>query len=85
MFGKQPILSQQTFSGMASESLSVKRLNIAYGVDKNFLFGACISVTSILENNKNVPLAFHIFSDYSDEDTCKKLNELAVHHLLIYH
>lgn len=80
MFGKQPILSQQTFSGIASESLSVKRLNIAYGVDKNFLFGACISVTSILENNKNVPLAFHIFSDYADEDTCKKLNELAVHY-----
>ena len=80
MFGQQPIISQQTFSGTVCESSSTKQLKIAYGVDKNFLFGACISITSILENNKNVPLAFHIFSDYSDEDLCNKLSALAAHY-----
>ncbi|WP_312951407.1 glycosyltransferase [Superficieibacter sp.] len=80
MFGTHPILSQQTFSGASSDVFPARRLDVAYGVDKNFLFGACISITSLLENNKDVPFVFHIFSDYCDDAICSKLEELAVHY-----
>jgi len=77
MFGTNPILSQQTFYGTPSASAAINPLNIAYGVDNNFLFGACISITSILEKNKNSYFAFHIFSDYVDDEICLKLKDLA--------
>lgn len=42
---------------------------IAYGIDKNFLYGCGISIASILLTNPGVPLEFHVFTDFfSDED-----------------
>ncbi|MEA1062824.1 glycosyltransferase family 8 protein [Erwinia sp. HR93] len=52
-------------------------LNIAYGVDKNFIFGTAISITSVLINNEDIPLAFHIFTDSIDSDNLDKFNQLA--------
>ena len=39
-------------------------LDIAYGTDKNFLFGCGISIASILKYNEGSRLCFHIFTDY---------------------
>ena len=36
-------------------------LDIAYGTDKNFLFGCGISIASILKYNEGSRLCFHIF------------------------
>ena len=36
-------------------------LDIAYGTDKNFLFGCGISIASILKYNEGNQLCFHIF------------------------
>lgn len=36
------------------------QLNIAWGVDKNFMFGAAISMTSVLLHNKGLNIHFHL-------------------------
>ncbi|EJD6581361.1 lipopolysaccharide 1,2-glucosyltransferase, partial [Providencia rettgeri] len=47
---------------------SEAELNIAYGVDNNFLFGSGISMNSIIINNRNLKLKFHLFTDFIDDD-----------------
>ncbi len=62
-------------------------LNIAYGVDKNFMFGAAISITSVLINNKNNAIHFHLFTDYIDDKYIKCVQELVSRyqtHISIY-
>lgn len=54
---------QKTINFDFIEDSAVEKLNIAYGIDKNFLFGCGVSITSILIANPHTPLAFHIFTD----------------------
>lgn len=51
--------------------------NIAYGIDKNFLFGCAISITSILTNNSDKKFTFHVFTDVFEKDDELKFLELA--------
>ncbi|MDR5618257.1 lipopolysaccharide 3-alpha-galactosyltransferase [Arsenophonus sp.] len=44
------------------------KFHIAYGVDKNFLYGCGISITSIALHNINNNHCFHIFTDYFDHE-----------------
>ncbi|BDH44008.1 UDP-galactose--(galactosyl) LPS alpha1,2-galactosyltransferase [Salmonella enterica subsp. enterica serovar Choleraesuis] len=48
-------------------------LNISYGVDRHFLFGAAISMQSIVNNNKDLDISFHLFTDYLDYDYNKRI------------
>nr|EIL1985285.1 lipopolysaccharide 1,2-glucosyltransferase [Providencia rettgeri] len=43
-------------------------LNIAYGVDKGFLFGSGISMNSIIINNRDLKLKFNLFTDFIDDN-----------------
>lgn len=52
-------------------------LNIAYGVDKNFMFGAAISMTSFLLNNQGSAIHFHLFTDYLDAGYQDRIQKLA--------
>lgn len=52
-------------------------LDIAYGTDKNFLFGCGISIASILKYNEGNQLCFHIFTDYFGDDNRKYFDALA--------
>lgn len=52
-------------------------LDIAYGTDKNFLFGCGISIASILKYNEGNQLCFHIFTDYFGDDDRKYFDALA--------
>ncbi|HGA5440658.1 TPA: lipopolysaccharide 3-alpha-galactosyltransferase [Salmonella enterica subsp. enterica serovar Eastbourne] len=52
-------------------------LDIAYGVDQNFLLGCGISITSILKFNDNNKLRFHIFIDYFSDTDQKMFDVLA--------
>ncbi|EOW1723650.1 glycosyltransferase, partial [Citrobacter freundii] len=45
-----------------------KKLSVAYGVDRNFLFGSGISMTSVLVNNPDIDIHFYIVTDYIDDD-----------------
>lgn len=42
-------------------------LNISYGIDKNFLLGAGVSISSVLINNADINCVFHVFTDYVDD------------------
>ncbi|MGG4664966.1 glycosyltransferase family 8 protein [Providencia vermicola] len=53
-------------------------LNIAYGVDRGFLFGSGISMNSIIINNRDISLKFHLFTDFIDNDFLGKLKELVL-------
>lgn len=52
------------------------QLNIAWGVDQNFMFGAAVSMSSVLLHNRNINIHFHLFTDYIDADYQKKLDKL---------
>lgn len=51
--------------------------NIAYGVDKNFLFGTGVSIASILMHNKSIDFHFHIFTDFFDNKQKRLFSQLA--------
>ena len=52
------------------------KLDIAYGIDKNFFSGCIVSITSILSFNSNLRFSFHIFTNYIDDLLQSKLNQL---------
>ncbi|HAU5608501.1 lipopolysaccharide 3-alpha-galactosyltransferase [Citrobacter koseri] len=52
-------------------------LNVAYGIDKNFLFGCGVSITSVLLHNREVDFVFHVFIDDIPEDDISRLAQLA--------
>jgi UDP-glucose/galactose:(glucosyl)LPS alpha-1,2-glucosyl/galactosyltransferase len=54
-----------------------KKINIAYGIDRNFLFGAGISMASVLINNKDIDVHFYLVTDYVDNDYVAHIKELA--------
>nr|WP_305071634.1 glycosyltransferase [Providencia sp. wls1938] len=47
--------------------------HVAYGIDRNFLYGCGVSIVSLLMHNPHIQLAFHVFIDesMSDEDITK--------------
>ncbi|EHH8713620.1 lipopolysaccharide 1,3-galactosyltransferase, partial [Escherichia coli] len=48
---------------------SKNTLDIAFGIDRNFLFGCGVAIASILLNNSEISCEFHVFTDYiSDKD-----------------
>lgn len=60
-----------------SDHAKDKKLNIAYGVDRNFLFGSGISMTSVLVNNPDIDISFYIVTDYVDDDYLSHIEDLA--------
>lgn len=50
---------------------------IAYGIDKNFLFGCGVSIASIAMKNPQIDFSFHVFTDYFDQDEHAKFSALA--------
>ncbi|MDU3157832.1 MAG: glycosyltransferase, partial [Hafnia alvei] len=53
------------------------QLNIAWGVDQNFMFGAAVSMSSVLLHNQDINIHFLLFTDYIDSDYQQKLEILA--------
>lgn len=60
-----------------SEHDAASSFNICYGLDKNFLFGSGISIASVLINNPQKKLTFHVFTDYFSDDYREKFERLA--------
>lgn len=80
------LIREKMIIGVLDEKDNV--LNIAYGVDNNFLFGSGISMQSILMNNMDLAIRFHLVTDYIDDDFKDKLNQLSSHfnvEIIIYH
>lgn len=76
-FNKNDVITETvtfSFTQTLPESTS---LNIAFGTDKNFLFGCAIAITSILAKNTDQTLAFHVFTDTLDKDNLDRFQTLA--------
>lgn len=68
-------------------SNTTETLDVAYGIDEKFLFGAMISINSLLFNNKDIPFCFHVVTDYINNDYLIKIDQLAQDnqtHIIIY-
>lgn len=69
---------KERFSYLAdNKKENAPELNVSYGIDKNFLYGAGVSISSVLINNSDVNFVFHVFTDYVDDDYLKSFNETA--------
>ncbi|WP_395496489.1 glycosyltransferase family 8 protein [Arsenophonus endosymbiont of Lipoptena cervi] len=53
--------------------------NIVYGVDRNFLLGAAISINSVLIHN-NINFNFHLFTDYIDDKYINNFQQIIIKH-----
>ena len=51
--------------------------HIAYGIDKNFLFGCGISIASVLLHNRDMDFVFHLFIDTLPETEKQHFAQLA--------
>lgn len=63
-------------------------LHIAFGISANFTYPVSVLMTSILENNNNLQLAFHIFADnsisVSEQDKFSKILEKYNTSIMLY-
>ena len=51
-------ITEVTVSGKITNTDRV--LNIAYGIDRNFLFGAAVSMQSVIMHNPDLAVKFHL-------------------------
>ncbi|WP_241617430.1 glycosyltransferase [Rosenbergiella epipactidis] len=75
-FGQNTIKSQVKFCSLDDS----EDLNIAYGADDKFIFGAGVSIESVIINNKHKKLRFHIFTDDISRDNAAKLARICDKH-----
>ncbi|MBJ7223403.1 MULTISPECIES: glycosyltransferase family 8 protein [unclassified Brenneria] len=76
MYFNKELIIEDTIKIIGNNNSDEPFLHVAYGIDKKFIFGSAISATSILINN-NIPLFFHFFTDYIDEDTIHRFKSMA--------
>ncbi|MGQ7158914.1 glycosyltransferase, partial [Escherichia coli] len=54
---------KERFSYLAdNKKENAPELNVSYGIDKNFLYGAGVSISSVLINNSDINFVFHVFT-----------------------
>lgn len=52
-------------------------MHIAFNIDVSFFMPTGVTITSILENNKEMNFTFHIFTDEADEKDLQKIKKTA--------
>ncbi|MCO4314523.1 lipopolysaccharide 3-alpha-galactosyltransferase [Pectobacterium versatile] len=77
-FSSQGVIKRKvSFTRPLAENSESDTLNIAYGIDKNFMFGCAISAASILLHNPDIKFSFHIFTDSLSDDEEEKFQNLS--------
>ncbi|WP_241622743.1 glycosyltransferase [Rosenbergiella australiborealis] len=71
-FGRELIKNKIEFSSLKSE----EELNIAYGADNKFILGAGVSIESVIINNENKKLKFHLFTDDISSENIEKISQI---------
>lgn len=70
-------IKEQYLFAADNKKANAPELNISYGIDKNFLYGAGVSIASVLLNNPDINLTFHVFTDYVDSTYLATFKEMA--------
>ncbi|MBJ3815183.1 lipopolysaccharide 3-alpha-galactosyltransferase [Shimwellia pseudoproteus] len=61
----------------SNTSSKQESFHIAYGIDKNFLFGCGVSIASILLHNREMDFVFHVFIDELSPDDITRFSRMA--------
>ncbi|WP_378950858.1 glycosyltransferase family 8 protein [Pelosinus sp. sgz500959] len=73
---KNAIARQEVFAGDNRENHLKDQIHIAFGVDANFVRPMGVTITSLLMNNQNENIIFHIFVNSIHEIDISRLEEL---------
>ncbi len=60
-----------------SDNIKTESFNICFGLDKNFLFGCGVAISSIILTNPRENFIFHVFTDYFSDEIRKRFDLLA--------
>lgn len=72
------------FNGLDIKEIDYNEsINIGYGIDNNFIRPLGISMTSVVKNNININVIFHIFIDYIDDMSLNLLKKFAKYNKVI--
>lgn len=80
-FGPDLIQKKIEFSSLKN----TEALDIAYGADDKFMFGAGVSIESVIINNKNRNFRFHLFTDHISRDNARRLSQICQNHRTAIH
>ncbi|MCT4709906.1 lipopolysaccharide 1,2-glucosyltransferase [Enterobacteriaceae bacterium H11S18] len=83
-FPEIEIAEFKVYDGCSKTDNTFDKLNIAYGVDRNYLDGVGVSITSIVMHN-DVPVTFHIIADEYDKGFLDKIEKLAIQFKISIH
>ncbi|AFJ48930.1 lipopolysaccharide 1,3-galactosyltransferase [Shimwellia blattae DSM 4481 = NBRC 105725] len=76
-FNTDEMIKNTTVFDERDPSLKKESFHIAYGIDKNFLFGCGVSIASVLMNNREMDFVFHVFIDQLSTDDVQTFSQLA--------
>lgn len=76
-FNESNIIKEIIIIGTTDNGNKNNKLNIAYGIDKNFTLGCAVSISSILITNPDYSFSFHIFTNFLNDDFQDKFKQLA--------
>jgi len=76
-FNIHDIVTERYVLNDSDEDLNEKCLNIVYGSDENYQFGAGVSAVSLLINNPSTSFRFHFFLDAINPNFVDKLKWIA--------
>ncbi|MCG8158487.1 lipopolysaccharide 3-alpha-galactosyltransferase [Brenneria goodwinii] len=76
-FKKDDVITETISFSFSPSHPDNDALNIAFGTDKNFLFGCAVSIASILLKNSDRSMVFHVFTDTLDQENRDRFNALA--------
>ena len=82
------IARNEVFTGCDNETKQEDRVHIAFGVDANFVRPMGVTITSLLINNKNENIVFHIFVNSIHEEDIERLKAVAIQYkttIRLYH
>jgi len=77
------IIREKIIINITTEINYNESINIGYGIDNNFIRPLGVSMTSIVKNNLNLNIIFHIFIDYIDDISLNLLEKFAKNNKVI--
>lgn len=77
------VLEQQTFGRL--KDADKQPIHIAFGVDANFIRPMGITMTSLIDNNRNQRLVFHVFANSIEKNDVERLRILAEAEQVLIH
>ena len=76
-FNTEEMVNNTIIFDSREETITTESVHIAYGIDKNFLFGCGVSIASILMHNREMDFVFHVFIDDISQDDIARFSEMA--------